>query len=151
MEYEKAIPFKNYSATDFRGRFASVDYTFKAGAVYLVPQSQALHFAQQLAVRELHAKKTPQAEMLSDVDMKEQMDKCFPGTKPSEQSTPGSFERIDEVKEGESKEAIGVKDANTTKEREIEEGEEETSDDKNNAGGPKFKSAEKTADEEYKA
>lgn len=164
MEYEKAIPFKNWSLTDFTGRFASTDYTFKAGGTYSVPQSQATHFSKQLAVRELHEHgyRKPgvdmggdrvRGEMLSDLDVKEYMDKCFPGTKPTDtDSSVGSFDRLDEVKDNEAKDAIGVKSEPTPTEEDEEDAN--AGDEKNNAGAPTFKRGPgrpRTKDAEYVA
>lgn len=154
-EYEKAIPFKNWSTEDFLGIFGaampsqnsaelvlSEPYLFKAGGTYSVPQSQALHFAKQLAVRELHKIGTARAEMLSDADMKENMNKCFP-VKPKSNVGTSTFERLDIVTDEEAKPAVGVADANKTIEveqkEESEDDEADASDDKNNAGAPAFK------------
>lgn len=166
MEYEKAIPFKNWSLTDFTGRFGSVDYTFKAGGTYSVPQSQATHFSKQLAVRELHEHgyRKPgvdiggdrvRGEMLSDLDVKEYADKCFPSIKPNAaESSVGSFDRLDEVKDTEAKEAVGVKSEPAPTEEDEDEEEANTSDEKNNAGAPTFKRGPgrpRTKDAEYTA
>lgn len=157
MEFEKSIPFKNWSPDEFVGRFGGIDYKFAAGGTYNVPASQASHFAKQLSVRELHARgyegNMTRGEMLSDQDMAEYMGRCFPSTKPGDvESSTGSFDRIDEVKDEAAKDATGIKDANTTKEREVPDDEDNADDEKNNAGAPKFKSAPKklkTKDADY--
>lgn len=164
MEYEKPVPFKNWSTEDFLGVFGaavespmssaernhtaelvlSEPYMFKAGATYSVPQSQALHFAKQLAVRELHRLGTPKAEMLADIDVREYMDKCFP-SKSKMDAAPNTFERIDVVEDVEAKPAIGIVDANKTIEQEqvevSDDDEDDVSDEKNNTGAPVFKKA----------
>lgn len=153
MEFEKAIPFKNWTSREFIGRFGGIDYKFDAGGTYNVPATQASHFAKQLAVQELHARGDARGEMLSDQDMAEYMGKCFPSVKPGDpENSTGTFDRIDEVKDVDAQEAKGVKDANETKEREIPEGEDNAEDSKNNAGSPKFKAPlkkGKTKDSEY--
>lgn len=157
MEYEKSIPFKNWSDEDFKALFGgaqispmtteaenhsgevllSEPYLFKAGGTYSVPQSQALFFAEKLAVRELHKVGTDRAAMLTDTDMKEYVGRCFP-VKPTEDSKTNSFERID-VTDGEALPATEPEDANTTEEKETDEEEDSTEDEKNNAGAPVFK------------
>lgn len=158
MEYEKPIPFKNWTSTDFKGLYGGIFYDFRAGSTYSVPASQAKHFAKQLAVRELHTTgyygNMVRGEMLSDQDVKEFSDKCFPSTKPDDEGvTSGTFDVIEDSPEDvPAKEAIGVKDANTAKPREIPDNEENADDEKNNAGTPKFKSnpkSLKTKDAEY--
>lgn len=143
MEYEKSVPFKNWTTTKFEGLFGGDMYKFEAGGTYSVPLSQATHFAKQLAVRELHALGTVQGEMLTDIDMKAYMDKCFP-VKPTSQAAEGnSFERIDVVTDETAKPATEVADANKTIEVEQKETSEdddaEVTDEKNNAGAPVFK------------
>lgn len=154
MEYEKPIPFKNWTSEDFKGLFGGVFYDFRAGATYSVPTSQAQHFAKQLAVRELHTGgyygNRVRGEMLSDQDMLEYSNKCFPSVKPGEtELNAGTF---DEITDEPALDAIGPKDANTTQPRVIPEGEEDADDEKNNAGTPKFKGARKgsTKDADYK-
>lgn len=160
-EYEKSIPFKNWSEEDFQGIFGAAivsppttptenhsaellldkPYLFKAGGTYNVPQSQALHFAKQLAVRELHRIGTPKAEMLTDIDVKEYIAKCFP-IKPSESPMSNSFERIDEVRDVEAQAAIPTSENKTENDLQKEikdEDEDSADDDKNNAGQPVFK------------
>lgn len=160
-EYEKSIPFKNWSAEDFQGIFGAAivsppttpvenhsaellldnPYLFKAGGTYNVPQSQALHFAKQLAVRELHKIGTAKAEMLSDPDVKEYMAKCFP-IKPSDSAMTNSFERIDEVKDVEASPAVPTSENKTENDKQseiTEDDDDDTSDEKNNAGAPVFK------------
>lgn len=160
-EYEKSIPFKNWSNEDFKGIFGAAlvsppttpeenhsaelildnPYLFKSGGTYNVPQSQALHFAKQLAVRELHKLGTDRAAMLTDADMKEYIGKCFP-IKPSTESMTNTFERIDEVKDVEAQPAILTSENKTENDAQIEsdDDEDDTADDfKNNAGAPVFK------------
>lgn len=129
MEFEKSIPFKNWTADSFTGRFGGIDYKFEPGGTYNVPASQAAHFAKQLAVQELHTRgyagNRVRGEMLSDQDVMEYSNKCYPSIKPGEvASTVGSFERVEEPNE------------------DADEGEEET---------PKPKAAKKgkTKDAEY--
>jgi hypothetical protein len=160
-EYEKSIPFKNWSEEDFEGRFGMAivspettplenhsaelvldkPYLFKAGGTYSVPQSQALHFARQLAIRELHRKGTDRAAMLSDIEVNDYISKCFP-IKPTESSKTNEFERIDEVKDVEATAAIPIAenktDADVQNEKENEE-DDTAEDAKNNAGAPVFK------------
>ena len=162
MEYERTIPFKNWTTEDFKGIFGAAvpspmntvtenhtaelilsdPYLFKAGGTYSVPTSQAMHFAKQLAVRELHKLGTDRAAMLTDLDVKEYMDKCFP-VKPQEGQNLNSFERIDKVEDAEAKPAKEVADANKTvndEQNEVEDDEEDNAaDEKNNAGAPVFK------------
>lgn len=146
MEFEKSVSFKNWSSTKFEGIFAGDHYKFEAGGTYNVPVSMALHFAKQLAVRELHALGTTQGEMLSEPDMKEYIDRCFPVKAKSSAAEPNTFERIDIVTDGEAKAAETVADANKTIEDEQDEtsddDEAEVTDDKNNAGAPKFKDSQ---------
>lgn len=160
-EYEKTIPFKNWSDKDFQGIFGAAivspmttpeanhsaelildnPYLFKAGGTYSVPQSQALHFAKQLAVRELHRLGTDKAAMLTESDMKEYIGRCFP-VKPSEQAMTNSFERIDEVKDVEAQAATPTSDNKTEKDAQSEEkdlDDDNADDDKNNARTPVFK------------
>jgi len=141
-EFEKSVSFKNWSSTAFQGLFGGDHYKFEPGGTYNVPQSMALHFAKQLAVRELHALGTTRGEMLSDIDMKEYMDKCFP-IKPKVGSTSSTFERIDTVTDVEALPAKEVADANKTIEdeqkEESEDDEADVTDAKNNAGAPVFK------------
>lgn len=151
MEYEKAIPFKNWTLTDFKGIFGGVYYDFRRGATYSVPSGQALHFAKQLAVRELHevgyraaginiGGDRTRGEMLTDMDVEEYIAKCFPSIKPGDpETTSGSFDRIDEVKDVDAKEAAHPQTDNTATDREPEEDEENADDEKNNAGAPTFK------------
>ncbi len=165
MEYEKAIPFKNWTTEEFIGQLGQetlfdeegnrfvkyLTYTFAPGAVYNVPSSQANLFARQLAVRELHKLGTDKAAMLADPEVKDYMSKCFPGSKPNEKDEAGTFERID-IKDESAADAVGPKDANETKEREVPEGEDNADDEKNNAGSPKFKAPidkVKTKDSQY--
>lgn len=159
-EYEKSIAFKNWSDEDFKGLFGAAivspptfgdenhsaellldnPYEFKAGGTYNVPQSQALHFAKQLAVRELHKLGTVKGEMLSDIDVKEYMERCFP-VKPSASAMTNSFERIDVV-DTEARPATTLEDANKTVEDEQSDDDSDddnVADDKNNAGAPVFK------------
>lgn len=142
MEFDKSVSFKNWSSSDFTGMFAGENYDFSAGGTYNVPAAMAMHFAKQLAVRELHALGTTRGEMLSDLDMNEYMDKCFP-VKPKVGAKANSFERIDIAVDEEAKPAAGVADANKTIEEEqkeeSEDDEADTSDEKNNAGAPTFK------------
>lgn len=158
-EYEKLIPFTNWSTEDFNGLFGAAipspssnanenhtgelildkPYLFKAGGTYSVPQTQALHFAKQLAVRELHRLGTPQAEMLTDIDMAANIAKCFP-SKPSESAIANSFERLD-VKDTEALAAVEVTANKTVNDEQLESDDDvDTVEDiKNNAGTPKFK------------
>lgn len=143
MEFEKVVLFKNWSLEDFTGRFNSEDYVFVAGATYSVPSSLAIHFARQLAVRELHRIGTAKAEMLSEQDMNDYMGRCFP-LKEQQPSMASSFERIDEVKDGEAKAAVPVKENKTESDIQKESSEEENDDEtveevKNNAGELTFK------------
>lgn len=162
QEYEKAVPFKNWSDEDFQGIYAAAQqspmsnatenhsaelmlsepYLFKAGGTYSVPMSQALHFAKQLAVRELHKLGTDRAAMLSDIDVKANMDKCFP-VKPKEGANPNSFERIDVIEDAEAKPTVGIENANKTVEdeqkEESDDEDDNADDEKNNAGAPVFK------------
>ncbi len=154
-EFEKSIPFKNWTTEKFIGHFNSESYPFEPGGTYNVPVSVALHFAKHLAVRELHKIGTAKAEMLSDPDMKEYMDKCFP-TKPNlESPSMSSFERIDEVKDVEVKDAVPTPENKTEKDIQAETDDEDTTvtDEKNNAGAPTFKKPlgrpPKTRDAEY--
>lgn len=141
-EFDKVVPFKNWSLTAFEGLFGGDHYKFEAGGTYSVPSSMALHFAKQLAVRELHALGTTRGEMLSDIDMKEYMDKCFP-VKPKVEGAASTFERIDVVTDAEAQPAKEPADANKTieveQQEESDDDEADTSDDKNNAGAPVFK------------
>ena len=159
-EYEKSIPFKNWSDEDFEGRFGMAivspettpaenhsaelildnPYLFKAGGTYSVPQSQALHFAKQLAIRELHKKGTDRAAMLSEIEVNENIAKAFP-VKPTESSKTNEFERIDEVKDVEATAAPIVSENKTEKDAQNEEDDSDDSveDAKNNAGAPVFK------------
>lgn len=145
-EFEKSVSFKNWSLKKFEGLFGGDHYKFEAGGTYNVPQGMALHFAKQLAVRELHEHgyngNIVRGEMLSDLDMKEYMDKCFPVKAHATMAEPNSFERIDIV-DAEAKPAEGVADANKTIEVEqqetSEDDEADVTDEKNNAGAPKFK------------
>lgn len=174
MEFEKTIPFKNWSGEDFQGVFGAAlvspsttpsenhsaellldnPYLFKAGATYSVPQSQALHFAKQLAVRELHRIGTAKAEMLSEPDMKEYMERCFP-IKPSDKAMTNTFERIDEVKDVEAQAATPTSENKTENDAQKEakdEDEDSADDEKNNAGAPVFKrpvGRPKTKDAQY--
>ena len=170
MDYEKSVQFKNWSSEDFMGSFAMAipdqasaevklerPYKFEAGGTYNVPQSQALHFAKQLAIEQLHKHgyngDQTRGEMLTDVDVKEYMDKCFP-LKPVTAEEPNAFERVD-VKDVPAVEAAPVKE-NTT-EKDVQNEQEDDSDDnaddeKNNAGAPKFKRGPgrpRTRDAEY--
>lgn len=161
MEFEKTIPFKNWSTEDFQGIFGAAivspmttsesnhsaelildnPYLFKAGGTYSVPQSQALHFAKQLAVRELHKIGTAKAEMLSEPDMREYMDKCFP-VKPSAEAMTNQFERIDEVKDVDATAAPTIAENKTENDAQSDaknENDDNADDDKNNAGAPVFK------------
>lgn len=145
MEFEKSVSFKNWSSEKFEGLFGAEHYKFEAGGTYNVPQGMALHFAKQLAVRELHQHgyngNTVRGEMLSDLDMKEYMDKCFPVKAHATMAEPNSFERID-ITDAEAKPAEGIADANKTVEDEQKEEEDDdttVTDEKNNAGTPKFK------------
>ena len=162
-EYEKAIPFKNWTTEDFLGLFGHEtvfdeeggrvikygQYDFKPGGTYSVPASQAVLFARQLAIRELHkhgyqgtrpgsSNKMERGEMLSDLDVKEYMDRCFPGAKPGEASPIGTFERIDITNEP-AQASTGTQDANTTKTSAEYTEDDNADDDKNNVGAPKFK------------
>ena len=102
-----------------------------------------MHFAKQLAVRELHALGTVQGEMLTDIDMKKYMDKCFPVKPTSSPAEGNSFEVIEIASDETAKPAKEVADANKTIEVEQKETSEddnaEVTDEKNNAGAPKFK------------
>ena len=161
MEYEKSIPFKNWSDEDFQGLFGAAlvspestvtenhsaellldnPYLFKAGGTYGVPQSQALHFAKQLAVRELHKLGTDRAAMLTDVDMKEYVGKCFP-VKPTESAMSNSFERLDapqDVVATASTEKTDNKTDTETQNEKEDDSDDSADDDKNNAGAPVFK------------
>lgn len=142
MEFEKSVSFKNWSAEKFEGIFGGDHYKFEAGGSYNVPQSLANHFAKQLAVRELHALGTVKGEMLSDIDVVEYMARCFPN-KPTTQTEANTFERIDDVKDGNAKPAKEIEDANKTIEVEQKEtsddDEDDADDEKNNAGAPIFK------------
>jgi hypothetical protein len=161
MEYEKSIPFKNWSDEDFQGLFGAAlvspestvtenhsaellldnPYLFKAGGTYSVPQSQALHFAKQLAVRELHKLGTDRAAMLTDVDMKEYVGKCFP-VKPTESAMSNSFERLDapqDVVATASTEKTDNKTDTETQNEKEDDSDDSADDDKNNAGAPVFK------------
>lgn len=141
-EFDKVVPFKNWSSTSFEGLFGGEHYKFEAGGTYSVPLSLANHFAKQLAVRELHALGTVKGEMLSDIDMKEYMDKCFP-VKAKVGAFASTFERIDVVADTEALPAKEIADANKTvveeQKEESEDDEAEVTDEKNNAGTPKFK------------
>lgn len=160
-EYEKTIPFKNWSDEDFEGIYGAAivsapttpsenhsaelvldkPYLFEAGGTYSVPQGQALHFAKQLAVRELHKVGTTAAEMLSEPEVQKYMDKCFP-VKPSAEAMTNTFERIDEVKDVEAKAAIPTFENVTENDKQqiVESDENDNADDdKNNAGDPVFK------------
>lgn len=162
MEFEKSIPFKNWSTEDFQGLFGAAlvspmttadenhsaellldnPYLFKAGGTYSVPQSQALHFAKQLAVRELHKLGTDKAAMLTDIDMKEYMGRCFPGTKPGESAMTNTFERLDAPQDVEAQAAIPTtenKTENDSQKDAKDESDDNADDDKNNAGSPVFK------------
>lgn len=143
MEFDKSVPFKNWTLTAFTGIFGGENYEFAAGGTYNVPAGMAEHFAKQLAVRELHALGTTQGEMLTDPDMKEYMSKCFSMKAKSSSAAPNSFERIDIAEDVAAEPAKEVADANKTIEDEQEETSEDdeadTSDDKNNAGAPTFK------------
>ena len=169
MEFEKSVPFKNWTNEDFFGLYGMAAesvhsaeitlnpaYEFKAGGTYNVPASLALHFAKQLAIRELHKIGTPRAEMLSDQDVKANMDKCFPTGNPVDKvNTTSSFERLDEVKDVEAKPAPAVvenKTDNDVQDEETEDDDADVSDDKNNAGEAKFKrpvGRPKTRDAQY--
>jgi hypothetical protein len=161
MEYEKSIPFKNWSDEDFQGLFGAAlvspestvtenhsaellldnPYLFKAGGTYSVPQSQALHFAKQLAVRELHKLGTDRAAMLTDIDMKEYVGKCFP-VKPTESAMSNSFERLDapqDVVATASTEKTDNKTDTETQNEKEDDSDDSVDDDKNNAGAPVFK------------
>jgi len=161
MEYEKSIPFKNWSDEDFQGLFGAAlvspestvtenhsaellldnPYLFKAGGTYSVPQSQALHFAKQLAVRELHKLGTDRAAMLTDIDMKEYVGKCFP-VKPTESAMSNSFERLDapqDVVATASTEKTDNKTDTETQNEKEDDSDDSADDDKNNAGAPVFK------------
>lgn len=139
MEFEKSVSFKNWSLTKFEGLFGGDFYKFEAGKTYNVPLSLALHFAKQLAVRELHALGTVKGEMLSEPDVKEYMDRCFP-VKLSAVNEPNTFE---EVTDGEAIPAIEPENANKTiqdeQSEESDDDDADTSDEKNNAGAPVFK------------
>ncbi len=152
-EFEKSVPFKNWSSTKFEGLFGGDHYKFEAGGVYNVPQGMALLFAKQLAVRELHALGTQKGEMLSEPDMKEYMDKCFPVKPASSPAEGNSFERIDIAVDETAKPAKEVEDANKTiedeQQEESEDDDAEVTDEKNNAGAPKFKSSSKSKDKQY--
>ena len=162
-EYEKAIPFKNWTTEDFLGNYGHEtitdedgnrvikygQYEFKPGGTYSVPASQAVLFARQLAVRELHrhgyqgtrpgsTNKIERGEMLSDMDVKEYMDKCFPGAKPGEASPIGTFERID-ITDTPAEPSKGVQDANNAPQSAEYDEDDNADDEKNNAGAPKFK------------
>ena len=142
MEYEKSVPFKNWTTAKFEGLFGGDMYKFEAGGTYSVPLSQAMHFAKQLAVRELHALGTVQGEMLTDIDMKAYMDKCFP-VKPTSQAAEGnSFERIDIAVDETAKAAEPTSENKTVDDEQKETSEDddaEVTDEKNNAGQPVFK------------
>lgn len=142
MEFEKSVSFKNWSGEKFEGIFGGDHYKFEAGGSYNVPQSLANHFAKQLAVRELHALGTTKGEMLSDIDVNEYIARCFPN-KPTTPTEANTFERIDEVIEGEAKPAVGIQTENKTIETEQSEtskdDENDADDEKNNAGAPIFK------------
>lgn len=174
MEYEKTIPFKNWSDEDFQGIFGAAivspmttpevnhsaellldsPYLFAAGGTYSVPQSQALHFAKQLAVRELNKVGTAKAEMLSEPDVREYIDKCFP-VKPSDSAKTNTFERIDEVKDVPATAAAPTSENKTENDAQKETSDDDddnTSDEKNNAGAPVFKrpvGRPKTKDAQY--
>jgi|SRR5579863_5645531 len=176
MEYEKSIPFKNWSDEDFQGLFGAAlvspestvtenhsaelildnPYLFKAGGTYSVPQSQALHFARQLAVRELHKIGTDKAAMLSDMDMKEYMGRCFP-VKPTENAMTNSFERLDapqDVPATAAAEKTDNKTENDAQSEENDDSEDNADDEKNNAGAPVFKrpvGRPRTKDAQYTA
>ena len=141
MDYEKSVPFKNWTSKKFEGLFGGDMYKFEAGGTYSVPQSQALHFAKQLAVRELHALGTVRGEMLSDIDMKEYTDKCFPVKASSSPAEPGTFERIDIAADETAKAADPIPENKTVNDEQDEEDDEDTTvtDAKNQAGQPKFK------------
>ena len=164
-EYEKAIPFKNWTTEDFFGLFGHQtvfdeegqrvikygQYEFKSGGTYSVPQSQAVMFARQLATRELQkhgyqgtrpgsTNKIERGEMLSDIDVKEYMDKCFPGAKPGSEAPIGTFERIDITTEP-AEASKGIQDANTAKPAAEYSEDDNADDEKNNAREPKFKKA----------
>ena len=142
MQFDKDVPFKNWTLTPFEGLYGGDNYKFEAGGTYNVPSSLADHFAKQLAVRELHALGTVKGEMLSDPDMKEYMAKCFP-VKRAVNATSSTFERIDIVADVPAEPAVGIADANKTVSDEQSEtsddDDDDTPDEKNNAGTPKFK------------
>lgn len=163
-EFEKSVPFKNWTDEDFQGIFGAAivspattatenhsaellldkPYLFKAGGTYNVPASQALHFAKQLAVRELHKLGTDRAAMLTEPDVKEYMDKCFPGSNPiGANNTTNSFERIDEVKDVDAKAAVPTSENKTENDSQVDSSsdDDDADDEKNNAGAPKFKDA----------
>ena len=142
MEFDKSVPFKNYSSTKFIGIYDGTSYEFEAGATYNVPFSMAAHFAKGLAVRELHALGTIAGEMLTEQDIQAYTDKCFPTKPSSPTNSNNSFERIDVVEEGKAEQAPVV-EANKTFEVEQHEtsddDEDDVDDEKNNAGAPVFK------------
>lgn len=172
-EFEKSVSFKNWTTDDFQGVFAAAivspmtsatenhsaelildkPYLFKAGGTYSVPSSQAMHFAKQLAVRELHKIGTAKAEMLSEPDVREYMNRCFPASNPLEgNTTVNSFERIDEIKDVDAKAAEPMpenKTENDAQTQSSDDDDDNADDDKNNAGTPKFKSPIQTKDAAY--
>jgi hypothetical protein len=117
-EYERTVPFKNWTTEDFQGRFGiavqsptnSGDQNhsaelildepsiFKVGATYAVPQSVAIHFARQLAIRELHKLGTTRGDMLMQNDVDEYMARCFEG-KLNESPLTKGYARLDETEE----------------------------------------------------
>lgn len=142
--FDKSVPFKNWSSTKFIGIYDGASYEFEAGATYSVPFSMAAHFANKLAVRELHALGTTVGDMLMEQDVQKNTDKCFPAKASTSTPSTNSFERIDVV-DGEAEAATTVADANKTLEVEqsetSEDDEDDVDDEKNNAGAPVFKKA----------
>lgn len=55
-ESKQAVTFVNFSNKDFTGKWDGVDYPFKAGQHYMLPQYQAKHFAKHLVDREMTRK-----------------------------------------------------------------------------------------------
>jgi len=142
MEFDKSVPFKNWTLKTFECIYGGDMYKFEAGGTYNVPEKMALFFAKKLAVQELHALGTVKGEMLSEPDVQEYVAKCFP-VKPTSQAAVNSFERIDIAVDETAKPVEGTEDANTTIEEEQKESEDEedntVEDVKNNAGAPVFK------------
>ncbi len=142
MEFDKSVPFKNWTTKVFECIYGGDMYKFEAGGTYNVPISMANFFAKKMAVQELHALGTAKGEMLSEPDVQDYMAKCFP-VKATSQPAINSFERIDIAVDDVAKPAIGLEDANTTVEeeqKEVPDEEDNNADDvKNNAGAPVFK------------